>query len=137
MISLVFVYGTLMTTARGEGLGHDERQRLRREATFVGPATLSAQLFDLGDYPGILLSDDPGAVVHGEVHRLADPARSLAWLDVYEGVTPHRAPHEEYRREIVRVTMAAGGTVDAWAYVLAGPRRAMRLIPGGRWLGRG
>ena len=49
----LFVYGTLMSGARG-ALGTQQRLRLARESDSLGPASLHfARLYDLGRYPGV------------------------------------------------------------------------------------
>ena len=76
----LFVYGTLMSWAKG-ALGLNERKRLSREASSLGPATLRGRLYDLGQYPGLIISNVDADVVHGEVFELFRPAVTLQWLD--------------------------------------------------------
>ena len=83
-----------------------------QNARFEGEGTVQGQLFDLGVYPGVVLSPDAQDRVIGEVYRL-DPlsaGETLRELDEYEGM--------EYRREIVPVRLEDRSSVEAWAYVL-------------------
>jgi gamma-glutamylcyclotransferase (GGCT)/AIG2-like uncharacterized protein YtfP len=115
VVDHLFAYGTLRRTA-----GHAAHELLARCSTFVGEGVVSARMFDLGSYPGIVLSDEPADRVIGDVYLLAaDCSESvLARLDNYEGVgLEHPAPHE-YVRQPVDVRMADGRSIEAWAYVL-------------------
>jgi len=133
----LFVYGTLMRAANGWRLGKPQRERLARESTFIAAATIAARLYDLGNYPGLLLSDDPVDVVHGEILALADPGHSFDWLDPYESIVPGREADSEYRREKVTARLADGTAITAWTYVYNHDLSAAAAVPGGRWLARG
>jgi gamma-glutamylcyclotransferase (GGCT)/AIG2-like uncharacterized protein YtfP len=74
---LVFVYGSLKR-------GMANHQRLAG-ADVVGPAQLSGlHLYDLGPFPMAVATDDPAAVLQGEVYGVN--AAQLAQLDRFEGV---------------------------------------------------
>lgn len=114
----LFAYGTLRM-----GMGHAMHQVLAPHATFIGEGTVSARLFNLGSYPGIVLSDQSGDRVIGDVFHLAPESAGslLSALDDYEGIGPaHPLPHE-YAREAVDVLMSDGRSIRAWAYVLTDP----------------
>ena len=111
----LFVYGTLRS---GEGAAG-----LLRGCRPAGTGTVAGTLYDLGEYPALVL--DGRGVVEGEVWRC--PADALDRLDEYEGV-----PGGLY----LRVRVGVDGT-ECWTYV-AGPRLRPRLtperrIPSGRW----
>jgi gamma-glutamylcyclotransferase (GGCT)/AIG2-like uncharacterized protein YtfP len=128
----LFVYGTLMKVGAG-ALGTAERGRLFRESRHLGVAAMSgAELFDLGQYPGLSDSADAGNLVHGEVIELFDTDRTFIWLDDYEGL----GPQSEYVRELRRVLVVGERELDAWVYLLrhAGDPR-QRILPG-RWASR-
>ena len=129
----LFVYGTLMRRAAGWRFGKRERDRLAGESTFVAEATLRARVYDLGSYPGLVLSDDPADVVHGEVLRLADPAASFVWLDPYESIGPADHPDNEYRRVVVQVRTETGAALEVWTYVYNRDLGHLTPVPGGRW----
>ena len=104
----LFAYGSLRAPAGtvGDLLGGCER---------VGDATVHGTLYDVGEYPALLLSGD--RPVRGEIWRC--PVDRLAALDHYEGVAEGL-----FRRGGVRVDGRA-----CWVYV-AGPRLGHRLRPG-------
>jgi gamma-glutamylcyclotransferase (GGCT)/AIG2-like uncharacterized protein YtfP len=112
----LFTYGTLGSRG-GAGALLDGCER-------VGDADVKGILYDTGDYPALLLTED-GQPVEGEIWRC--PADRLPALDRYEGVDDGL-----FRRIGVRT-----GGVACWVYV-AGPKLGSRLTPesridDGRW----
>jgi gamma-glutamylcyclotransferase (GGCT)/AIG2-like uncharacterized protein YtfP len=130
--SYLFVYGTLMTRARGM-LGASQRARLGLKGTSLGDATIAGRLVNLGTYPGLLEPATPGDLVHGEVFRLERPDEVISWLDSYEGVSPQPAPHDEYARVRAPAWLATGEEVTAWVYRYRGITAEFPSIPDGRW----
>jgi gamma-glutamylcyclotransferase (GGCT)/AIG2-like uncharacterized protein YtfP len=129
----LFVYGTLRRQK-----SPDIHALLRHNASLESEGTVQGQLFNLGDYPGLALSKTLTDRVVGEVYRL-EPSLindSLRALDEYEGIGPDRSQPHEYRREVVRVHLKNGATVDAWAYVLNQVPRESSRIPSGDYLER-
>ena len=113
----LFVYGTLRSGGGSSSmLGGSQ---------LVGSATVEGTLYDLGEYPALMLYG--GTPVEGEIWRC--PAAMLWKLDEYEGVE---------RGLFRRVAIMAGGR-PCWAYV-AGPKLGQKLTPDrrlrdGRWAG--
>jgi gamma-glutamylcyclotransferase (GGCT)/AIG2-like uncharacterized protein YtfP len=130
----LFVYGTLMSRARGL-MGEGQRKRLGRHATSLGEATIAGRLIDLGDYPGLLAPETPEDVVHGELFRLDRADEVLPWLDEYEGVSPVPSPNDDYVRVPVTARLTSGETLSAWVYRYQLPPSGFALIPSGRWQG--
>jgi len=122
----LFVYGTLMRR-----FGHPMHAALARAAEFVGEASVQGRLHDLGRYPGLVLSGQPGDTVFGELYRLNDAA-VLGVLDDYEGCGPGDPEPHDYARRRVSVG-ADGGTTEAWVYVYVGPVDGLRRIASGRY----
>ena len=117
---LLFVYGTLRRAAAHPMHG------LLKPASFVDFGEFQGRLYDLGMYPGAVVSDDPADIVQGEIYRLHDPPAILARLDQYEGCgATDRAP-TEYRRVLTRVRLANGGSVQAHIYLY---QRALDKLP--------
>jgi gamma-glutamylcyclotransferase (GGCT)/AIG2-like uncharacterized protein YtfP len=112
---LLFVYGTLRSGGAAAGL--------LRDAERVGDASVEGTLYDLDDYPALMLYGRTR--VAGEVWSC--PTELLRQLDEHEG-----ADRGLFRRVAV---MASG--IPCWTYV-AGPALAPRLTPDrhvedGRW----
>ncbi len=131
MHDLIFVYGSLLG-----GSGHPMSVRLGGEAALVGEASFAGRLYRVSWYPGAVECPGEKARVWGEVHRLAEPAVSLAWLDAYEGVEPGDSSGREYDRVLRPVLMADGTEVTAWIYLYTAGVDGRPEVPGGRWLQR-
>jgi gamma-glutamylcyclotransferase (GGCT)/AIG2-like uncharacterized protein YtfP len=129
----LFVYGTLMGSARSD-YGRDERERLHRISRSFGAATLQGRLYDLGAYPGLAASRDPGDLVHGEVLRLTAPAEVFAWLDAYEGIVAGDA-RNEYERVLAPARLEGGTLVSVWVYRYVRDVSHLRWLRDGRWDG--
>jgi gamma-glutamylcyclotransferase (GGCT)/AIG2-like uncharacterized protein YtfP len=105
----LFVYGTLRPC-----IDIPMARWLRRSARYVGHATTSGRLYDLGAYPGMCGARSRREYVHGDVYRVAQP-RVLRVLDRYEAGSAYRA---RYRRErcIVRFAPRGNARKTAWTY---------------------
>lgn len=129
---LLFVYGTLLTRARGE-LGADMRARLKETSTSLGAATIPGRLFDMGTYPVMIAAAAPSDTVHGEVLRLRDPEAVFVWLDPYEGITPGHRRQGEYERVRRPVRLHTGEELTVWVYLYVASISGLPAIHGGRW----
>lgn len=104
----LFVYGTLM-----RGFDHPMARLLAGHAEFLGEATCRGRLVLVKHYPGLLLSDAPTDIVHGELFRLRVPDELLRELDMYEACGEGFPEPTEYLRQLVDVTRAGGATEKA------------------------
>ena len=117
---LVFVYGTLR---RG---GVRAMPEVFPGAKFVGRASVRGSLYDLGDYPGLLLGGS-GSTVAGEVYEVDDAI--LNRMDDIEAA-------DDYRRRRVEVSLDTGASA-CWVYA---PERDAEFysrhapIPSGDWI---
>lgn len=112
--SHLFVYGTLR-----RGSNNKFSRFLAGHAQFLGHARMRGHLYRIGSYAGAVISGQPAGWVHGEVYRLADPAKILPPLDGYEGA--------EFERAIAPVRLDDGRSLEAWVYLLRGKRRGRRI----------
>ena len=105
----LFVYGSLRSDS-----GHPAHRYVSDDFVLLGPARVKGKVYDLGEYPGALASDDD-CFIKGELYRLkekADFSTAAARLDEYEGVneTPPL-----FTRKLVNVYID-GLITDAWIY---------------------
>jgi gamma-glutamylcyclotransferase (GGCT)/AIG2-like uncharacterized protein YtfP len=118
----LFVYGHLR---RGQ-IGH-RLLELEQRTQWLGEARIHGCVYDLGDYPGLILGGED--IVHGEVIGFDDPAL-WALLDDYEDHDPEQPEISEYRRIEV-------GLLDesepAWVYVFNRPIESLIPIVSGVW----
>ncbi len=117
---LVFVYGTLK---RG---GARAMPEVFPGAKFVGRASVRGRLYDLGEYPGLLLGGTDSTVA-GEVYEVDDG--TLNRMDDIEAA-------DDYLRRRVEVSLDAGARA-CWVYVAErDPEFYSRhtLIASGDWI---
>ncbi|MCX4191471.1 gamma-glutamylcyclotransferase family protein [Methylophaga sp. OBS1] len=123
----LFVYGTLMHNSE-----HPMHQVLQAHSEFVCHGRIRAQLYQIHDYPGAVLSNMADDEVHGEVYRLATPS-VLAQLDDFEECSAAFPEPREYRRQTVEVTVSGGKSISAWAYIYNHPVDPNKRIVNGRF----
>jgi gamma-glutamylaminecyclotransferase len=124
MQHFVFVYGTLR---RGE-----RNHALLADARYVGEGKTAAgfTLLNLGPYPAaVAASHLHSPSIRGEVYEVDDGA--LASLDRLEGCPAL------YFREQQPIRLQAGGTLNAWMYLLtSGEPAGATVISSGDWRDR-
>ena len=133
----LFVYGTLM-----RGFDHPMARLLSANADFVGEAWCRGRLYLVRHYPGLVLSDDPADIVHGEVYRLRAPDELLREFDMYEACGEGFAPPTEYLRRMLPVVLADGeagdapiqASIETWTYVYNWPVDQLPRIASGRFM---
>jgi gamma-glutamylcyclotransferase (GGCT)/AIG2-like uncharacterized protein YtfP len=131
MHDLLFVYGTLM-----RGFDHPMAQLLSRSADFIGAAHCCGRLYLVKHYPGLVLSDDAGDVVFGELYRLRQPEALLREFDMDEACGEGFAEPTEYIRQILSVTPDEGAASEAWTYIYNWPVAHLPRIASGRFMER-
>jgi gamma-glutamylcyclotransferase (GGCT)/AIG2-like uncharacterized protein YtfP len=125
----LFVYGTLM-----RGFDHPMAQLLSRGAEFLGEARCRGRLYLVKHYPGLVLSEDPGEVVFGELFRLRAPAELLREFDMYEACGEGFAEPTEYVRQMLPVTRDEHAAEQAWTYIYNWPVTRLPRIESGRFV---
>lgn len=123
----LFVYGTLVP-----GLAPPAMRDVVAALRPLGSAAVRGRLYDLGDYPGLLL--DPAAdLVAGQVLQLPDDPAAWLRLDAYEGFVPDDPGRSLFRRVRCRAEFEAGGALECWVYVYNGVPDPARQVAGGVW----
>jgi gamma-glutamylcyclotransferase (GGCT)/AIG2-like uncharacterized protein YtfP len=125
----LFVYGTLM-----RGFDHPMARLLAANAEFLGKAQCLGRLYLVRHYPGLLFSNDPADIVHGELYRLHEPDALLREFDMYEACGEGFEQPTEYVRQMLTVTLGDGTAREAWTYVYNWPVSELPLITSGRFL---
>jgi gamma-glutamylcyclotransferase (GGCT)/AIG2-like uncharacterized protein YtfP len=122
----LFAYGTLLGGRRPAAIA-----RVAERLAVLGPATVRGRLYDLGEYPGLVL--DPAAdAVHGTIFTVPDEA-VLAALDAYEGFAPDAPARSLFVRIPVAATLPDGRAVDCSVYVYNRDPADAPLIANGRY----
>jgi len=108
----VFVYGSLR-----RGFQSPAYEYIGRYFNFFGDARVKGKLFDLGEYPGGVPTQEDSFII-GELYIVKDDGEfswAIAQLDDYEGVVVEPNERPLYRREIVDV-FVNDAIVPAWIY---------------------
>jgi gamma-glutamylcyclotransferase (GGCT)/AIG2-like uncharacterized protein YtfP len=129
MTSNLFVYGTLM-----RGYVHPMARLLSANAEYLGEATCRGRLYRVKHYPGLVLSDDAGEVVHGELYRLRETDAMLREFDMYEACGEGFPEPTQYLRKMLGVTLAGGAAAEAWTYIYNWPVTGLPQIASGKFL---
>ena len=123
----LFVYGSLRS-----GFHSPAYEYISRYFTLVGNAKVRGKLFDLGNYPAGIKSNDNKFIV-GELYKITNE-NEFAWavgqLDDYEGVTVEPDEIQLYRRELTEVYLNNSIT-HAWIYWYNGDVSGKPLIESG------
>jgi pyruvate carboxylase len=122
----LFVYGTLRSDC-GAAFG----EVMRSQFQLVGRATTQGRLYNLGHYPGMILSASAADIVTGELYRLTGSAEAMAILDRYEESAMSPDSGAEYYRTRRNVLQADGNTLEAWIYIYNRPVDEAGCIPSG------
>ena len=125
----LFVYGTLM-----RGFDHPMAKLLSRSADFIGEASCRGRLYLIKHYPGLVLSDDPGDIVFGEVYRLRAREALLGEFDMYEACGDGFPEPTEYVRRMLHGDARGRRGSEAWTYVYNWPVTGLPRIASGRFL---
>ena len=125
----LFVYGTLM-----RGFNHPMAKLLAGNADYLGDAHCRGRLYLVKHYPGLVLSDDPADIVHGELFRLRDRDAMLGEFDMYEACGEGFPQPTEYIRQMLPLTLADGSVGEAWTYVYNWPVTKLPRIASGKFL---
>ena len=108
----LFVYGSLRS-----GFNHPAYAYISTHFTLVGSATVKGKLYDLGDYPAAIPSDEDFFIT-GELYRLKEEQEfswAIAQIDDYEGINPEPGEAALYRRDLTTVYINHQSTT-AWIY---------------------
>lgn len=123
----LFVYGSLRS-----GFQHPAYQYISEYFDFVGAAKVKGLLFDMGEYPAAIPSNEEHYLI-GELYQLkhADEFNwAIAQLDDYEGVRGEMGELPLYRRDIVNVFVGEDIT-EAWVYWFCGDVSGHPIVESG------
>lgn len=122
----LFAYGTLLDGVRPAAIA-----RAAERLAALGPATVRGRLYDLGEYPGLVL-DAAASEVHGTILAVPDDG-VLAALDAYEGFEPDRPDRSLFVRRGVTATLLEGRALDCLVYVYNRDPAGAPVIASGRY----
>lgn len=130
MSEFLFVYGTLRP-----GCAPDEIANQAARLRLVGEASIQGNLYDLGHFPGALLSNDSVCRIPGLLFELPEDEHVLQALDEYEEFIPARPRESQFVRVRCEAQLKTGEAVTCWIYVYTRSIAAMQRIVDGVWRG--
>jgi gamma-glutamylcyclotransferase (GGCT)/AIG2-like uncharacterized protein YtfP len=126
MNNLLFVYGTLLQP------GNDFADYLKRNCTCLFTGKLKGLLYDIGEYPGAIISNNTEGYIHGGIFKLHHPVENLRMIDDYEGYGPEQELPNLYIRSITSIETDKG-FVNAWVYLYNLPVDGLPQIKSGNY----
>ena len=127
--SYLFVYGTLM-----RHIGHPMHRFLTTHTEYFCDGCFQGKLFQISWYPAVVPSSDPTDEVHGEVHRIRNESALFETLDDYEMCSLSDPASGEYIRQIARIRIPDGNTLDCHIYLYNRGLDQARHIPSGKFI---
>jgi len=127
----IFIYGTLR-----EACGHPMHELLAGHSLLLGNGSTPGELYDLGDYPGILIRAGSDRRTHGELYEINPMDEVELWktLDDYEGCGADDPEPHLYSRSLISVTLNDGSDCEAWTYALRQLPVSAKLISSGDYV---
>ncbi len=122
--SLLFIYGTLLP-----GQEPDRLKAVCARLNMRGRAVLRGNLYDLGEFPGLVLND--GGEVHGVLAKV--PGDLWPVLDDYENCPGPGLDDGLFLRVIASAQMDDGTEVPCWVYVYGRSVAGRAEIASGDW----
>ena len=100
-------------------------------AEFLGTGRFRGCLYDLGEFPGVILSAADTGTVEVEIFRLLDPDTAWLRLDDYEDCHAEDPHGGMFHRAVLQVERSSGPPLAAWVYLYNKPvAESLRVISG-------
>jgi gamma-glutamylcyclotransferase (GGCT)/AIG2-like uncharacterized protein YtfP len=125
MKHILFVYGTLQQP------GNEFAAYLNKYYTYLKPAKIKGLLYDVGEYPALIVNSDKPYWINGGLFDIDEKALKL--IDSYEGYGDKEEQPNLFKRE-KHTTSTADGEIDAWVYIYNLPVDGLKLIPSGNYM---
>jgi gamma-glutamylcyclotransferase (GGCT)/AIG2-like uncharacterized protein YtfP len=126
MIDFLFIYGTLLQP------GNPFANYLSQNCTYISPGKLKGLLYDIGEYPGAIVTDNTDGYIYGSIFKLHHTEENLRVIDDYEGYGPEQELPNLYIRSVAPIETDSGA-VDAWIYLYNLPTNGLPQIASGNY----
>lgn len=124
MTDLLFVYGTLLQQ------GNTYADYLNQHCTYLSPGKIKGLLYDIGEYPGLVIATEAENYVYGSIYKLHQPDKNLKVIDDYEGYGAEQELPNLYIR-IIKQIETTDSIINAWIYLYNLNVGGLPLIPSG------
>jgi gamma-glutamylcyclotransferase (GGCT)/AIG2-like uncharacterized protein YtfP len=126
-VNYLFVYGTLLQK------GNKFAAFLNENSRFYGKGKVSGKLYDVGEYPGLVLQLATNHFVYGRIYSMTDPEAILKVLDDYEGFGEDQVQPNEFIRVLTAIE-SENDVLKCWVYLYNLPVNGLRHIISGDYL---
>ncbi|MEN0054737.1 MAG: gamma-glutamylcyclotransferase family protein [Mucilaginibacter sp.] len=123
----LFVYGTLLSSQNQYGA------YLQQHCTFLQTGKFRGRLYDMGEYPGAVFSDEGDQYVHGSIYQMDDTENILSFIDDYEGFGANQEQPNLFIR-ILKGIETPTETITCWVYIYNLSVEHLPHIKSGRYL---
>ena len=107
---------------------------LREHGEYICDGYIHGRLYEIDNYPGLVLSQDPQEKVYGEIFRLIDFNTAIEKLDEYEDFFPNDLESSLYIRQIEEICIEGRTAKKAWVYVFNGEVNEENHIVSGSYI---
>ncbi len=128
MKRFLFAYGTLSDRAASR-----ELLPALRKLKYIGDGFVYGRLYNLGDFPGVVLSKSLRNKVYGRVFELPDDPAILSRIDEYEEFFADKKSKSLFLRKQVPVKLLNGDHMKCWIYVYNKDVTPSKLIASGNY----
>jgi gamma-glutamylcyclotransferase (GGCT)/AIG2-like uncharacterized protein YtfP len=124
---LLFVYGTLLID------DNKFAAYLRSNASFYNTGTIKGKLYDVGTYPGLIISNNHDYLIAGTIYQLNNAEKVLKYLDPYEGFGNEQEQPNLFIRESLPIE-TSDGAINCWVYLYNLSIDGLHLITPGDYM---
>jgi len=107
----LFAYGTLR-----KGFGLQMLKNISHNIDYVGSGAINGALYDIGEYPAALPTEDKNSKIAGEIYQLKHSRKMFRLLDEYEGYDRKDLQNSEYYRRRETLELDNGDKIKVWVY---------------------
>jgi gamma-glutamylcyclotransferase (GGCT)/AIG2-like uncharacterized protein YtfP len=126
MTDLLFVYGTLLQP------GNEFADYLNQQCTYITSGKIKGILYDLGEYPGLVITGDVEQYIYGSIFKLHHPEENLKMIDNYEGFGPEQEQPNLFVR-VIKPIETNNDIIQAWVYLYNLPVAGLPQIISGSY----
>ncbi|MDO3641194.1 gamma-glutamylcyclotransferase [Mucilaginibacter sp. L3T2-6] len=127
LCTYLFVYGTLLDRQNQFGA------YLNDNCIFYADGKMRGKLYDLGEYPGAVLTDEENKFIHGKIFHLNNIKRVLKILDDYEGFGPEQEQPNLFTRVLIDAD-TFNKKMKCWVYLYNLPVKGFNEIESGIYI---
>jgi gamma-glutamylcyclotransferase (GGCT)/AIG2-like uncharacterized protein YtfP len=124
--AFLFAYGSLLSE------DNDFAIYLKDNSVLYSTGKVRGRLYDIGEYPGAILSAACDEYVYGSVLKIDRSEKVLDIIDDYEGYGGEQSWPNEFIRVLTGIETETG-IINCWIYVYNLPVNGLKYIKGGRY----